>query len=68
MEHKNGTIEGFTKKYRCHSLLYYESFTNVEEAITREKELKGWSRKRKEALILSANPRLWNLATELNWI
>ena len=68
MEHKNGTIEGFTKKYRCHSLLYYESFTNVEEAITREKELKGWSRKRKEALILSANPRLWNLATELKWI
>ena len=33
MEHKNETIEGFTKKYRCHSLLYYESYTQVEEAI-----------------------------------
>ena len=41
LEHKNGTVEGFTKKYRCHSLLYYEYYTDVEEAIAREKELKG---------------------------
>ena len=68
MEHRNGIIEGFTKKYRCNSLLYYECYQNVEEAIFREKELKGWSRKRKETLILSANPRLWNLAVELKWI
>ena len=51
MEHKNETIEGFTKKYRCHSLLYYEAYTYVEEAIAREKELKGWSREKKESLI-----------------
>ena len=44
MEHKNGIVEGFTQKYRCNSLLYYEQFTDVEEAIAREKELKGWSR------------------------
>ena len=68
MEHKNGTVEGFTKKYRCHSLLYYESFTDVEEAIAREKELKGWSREKKETLIKSSNPYFWNLAIELKWI
>ena len=39
LEHKDGIVEGFTKKYRCHSLLYYECFTDVKEAIAREKEL-----------------------------
>ena len=68
MEHKNGIVEGFTKKYRCHTLLYYECFTDVEEAIAREKELKGWSREKKETLIKSANPNFWNLAVELKWI
>ena len=68
LEHKNGTIEGFTKKYRCHSLLYYEYHTDVEEAIAREKELKGWSRKKKETLIKSVNPNFWNLAVDLKWI
>ena len=47
MEHKNGVVEGFTKRYRCHSLLYYEFYNNVEEAIVREKEIKGWSRRKK---------------------
>ena len=68
MEHKNGTVGGFTQKYRCHSLLYYESFTDVEEAIAREKELKGWSKEKKETLIKSSNPYFWNLAIELKWI
>ena len=68
MEHKNGIIEGFTKKYRCHSLLHYECYTDVNEAIAREKELKGWSREKKETLIKSANPNFWNLAVELKWI
>ena len=68
LEHKNGIVKGFTQKYRCHSLLYYEYFTNVEEAIAREKELKGWSRERKEILIKSANPYFWDLAKELKWI
>ena len=68
MEHKNGAIEGFTKKYRCHSLLYYESYSYVEEAIAREKEMKGWSREKKETLIKSTNPYFWNLAIELKWI
>ena len=68
MEHKNGIVEGFTKKYRCHTLLYYECFTDVEEAIAREKELKGWSREKKDALIKSTNPNFWNLAVELEWV
>ncbi len=68
MEHKNGIIEGFTKKYRCHTLLHYESYTNVEEAIAREKELKGWSREKKENLIKSSNPHFWNLAIDLKWL
>ena len=68
MEHKNGIVEGFTKKYRCNSLLYYEQFTDVEEAIAREKELKGWSREKKETLIKTINPSFWNLAVELKWI
>ena len=68
MEHKNGIVEGFTKKYRCNSLLYYEQFTDVEEAIAREKELKGWSREKKETLIKTINPLFWNLAVELKWV
>ena len=56
LEHKDGIVEGFTKKYRCHSLLYYEDLKDVEEAIAREKELKGWSREKKETLIKSAIP------------
>ena len=67
MEHRNGIIEGFTKKYRCNSLLYYECYQNVEEAIFREKELKGWSREKKMTLIKSMNPFLWDLATGLGW-
>ena len=67
MEHRNGIIEGFTKKYRCNSLLYYECCQNVEEAIFREKELKGWSREKKMTLIKSMNPFLWDLATGLGW-
>ena len=67
-EHRNGVIEGFTKKYRCYSLLYYESYSYIEDAIAREKELKGWSREKKETLIRSLNP-YWNyLAVDLEWL
>src|SRR5258707_2612632 len=44
-QHKYDSIEGFTKKYQCHRLVYYESFQDVETAISREKQLKGWRRK-----------------------
>ncbi len=57
-EHKNGLIDGFTKKYHVHKLVYFESCGEVLDAIAREKQLKGWTRKRKNALVESANP-LW---------
>jgi putative endonuclease len=43
-EHKIGMTDGFSKKYRCHRLVYYESFDDVNKAIDREKQLKRWSR------------------------
>ncbi len=67
MEHKNNLVEGFTQKYKCHSLLYYEEFTQIEEAIAREKQLKGWTRKKKEELIRSQNPFFKDLAETLGW-
>ena len=66
-EHKSGKIEGFTKKYSCHILLYYEEFQNIEYAIAREKSLKGWSRSKKDNLIREKNPRLEDLGSYLQW-
>ena len=54
-QHKNDLIEGFTKKYQCHKLVFFEETSDVESAITREKQIKGWSRKKKEILIASIN-------------
>ncbi len=68
-EHKQDLIEGFTKKYQCHTLVYAEDFNQIMDAINREKQLKGWSRKKKEKLINSLNPQwqdlsiTWNLNT-----
>ena len=47
-EHRSGTIPGFTQKYNCHKLVYFESFSDVEQAIAREKQLKKWSRAKKD--------------------
>ena len=55
-EHKSGEIEGFTKKYRVHKLVYFETMDDVRRAIEREKEIKGWSRAKKNALIAALNP------------
>jgi putative endonuclease len=57
-EHKNGTFEGFTKEYNVDRLLYTERFDSIEQAIAREKQLKGWSREKKLALIRKMNPEL----------
>ena len=54
-EHRSGTIPGFTQKYNCHKLVYFESFSVVEQAIAREKQLKKWSRAKKYALIDTQN-------------
>ena len=55
-EHKNGLVDGFTKKYNVHKLVYYEITTDINAAIAREKQLKGWTRKRKNALVMTKNP------------
>ena len=64
-EHKNGSVEGFSKEYSCKKLVYYEYFTDVESSIAREKQLKGWIRKKKESLIKSMNPRWEDLSKNL---
>ena len=51
-----GDNNSFAGKYSCYNLIYYEHFTNIKEAIKREKELKGWTRKKKEELIRKTNP------------
>ena len=61
-EHKSGEFEGFASKYHCYRLVYYESFDEVVKAISREKQLKGWVRKKKIALIETVNPRWQDLA------
>jgi|ERR1051326_1034354 putative endonuclease len=58
-EHKNKTYDGFTKKYNCDRLVYYETYDEVDQAIGREKQLKPWSRKKKTWLIETMNPE-WN--------
>jgi putative endonuclease len=61
-EHKNKVIRGFAARYRIDSLVYFESFANIKAAIAREKQLKGWLRAKKVALIHSANPSWTDLA------
>ena len=59
VEHKEDSIGGkksFAGKYNCVNLIYYEHFENIEFAIEREKEIKGWSRSKKKELISDLNP------------
>ncbi len=55
-EHKNNMVEGFTKKYNVHQLVWYEKHESMESAIMREKRLKDWKRAWKLELIESKNP------------
>ena len=64
-EHKQGLIPGFTKRYKVHRLVYYESTNDVNAAIAREKQIKAWRREKKVKLIEALN-RDWNdLAREI---
>ena len=58
-EHKQGLIDGFTKRFHIHKLVYYEQFDHIQNAIHREKVLKEWNRAWKYHLINSFNPS-WN--------
>jgi len=55
-QHKNNLVDGFTKKYDVHNLVYYEAYKNIGDAIAREKCMKKWKRKWKLELIESSNP------------
>ena len=55
-EHKTGAFGGFSDKYRAHRLVYFERYSDIRSAIDREKQLKGWRRAKKIALIESLNP------------
>ncbi|MEJ2124800.1 MAG: GIY-YIG nuclease family protein [Alphaproteobacteria bacterium] len=60
-EHKSGVVEGFTKKYKVHRLVYYEVHDEIESAISREKQLKKWKRNWKIRLIEESNPNWTDL-------
>ena len=64
-EHKNDLVDGFTKKYKVHNLVYYEQGGSSIGAITREKQLKNWKRNWKIALIEKANPQWKDLYEEI---
>ncbi len=55
-QHKNDLLEGFSKKYQCHKLVYFEECPDVLSAIAREKQIKNWRREKKERLIRNMNP------------
>jgi putative endonuclease len=60
-EHKNNMVEGFTKRYTVHRLVWYELHESMESALTREKRLKNWKRKWKLELIEKRNPKWLDL-------
>lgn len=64
-EHKGDFVEGFTKRYKVHMLVYYEQAATAEAAITREKRLKSWHRKWKLALIEKTNSEWRDLYYEI---
>ena len=64
-DHKQKLVKGFTSKYNLNKLVYYEIFTNIEEAIAREKQIKGGSRKKKIELIEKDNPEWRDLSDDL---
>ena len=61
-EHRNGLVEGFTARYNVHKLVYYEHTQNVYAAISREKQLKGWTRAKKNELVETMNPEWKDLS------
>ena len=63
-EHRNHLVTGFTSKYNTHKLVYFEETNDVYSAISREKQLKGWVRKKKNNLIMQKNPEWKDLSAE----
>src|SRR5690242_16897702 len=65
-EHRNGIRSGFASKYRANRLVYFEATSDVHAAIAREKQIKGWTRAKKAALVSAANPSWRDLAGDWN--
>ena len=65
-QHKNKLLKGFTSKYNCSKLVYYETFGDIKIAIHREKELKKWRREKKNSLVNELNPEWKDLSTEFD--
>ncbi len=65
-EHKDGSVGGFTSRYRVTRLVYFEEFGEVLEAIAREKQIKSWSRKKKLDLVVTLNPKWRDLGE--SWV
>lgn len=63
-EHKHHLVSGFSSRYNLHKLVYCEPHTDVDSAITREKQLKNWHRKWKIELIMKENPKMIDLSKE----
>lgn len=64
--HRHRLIPGFTKKYNVHRLVYYETYSGLEDAEQREKQLKGKTRAKKNALVESVNPTWHDLSSEIS--
>ena len=63
-EHKNKMIEGFTKKYNAEILVFCETFNNINDAISVEKQIKGWKREKKNELVEKENPTWKDLSSD----
>jgi len=63
-EHKNKIIAGFTQKYNVDKLVYYETYSRIEDAIAQEKRLKGWKRERKNKLVETINNEWVDLSSD----
>ena len=62
IQHKERVVKGFTNKYNCHDLLYFEEYRTIQEAYMRERQLKNWRREWKMNLIKTVNPDLNDLS------
>ena len=63
-QHKQKKHGGFTARYNCHRLVWFQRFSEISDAIQREKELKGWTRAKKVALVEAANPTWEDLSAQ----
>ena len=63
-EHRHKLLEGFSAKYNLYKLIYFETTNDITAAIAREKQIKGWTRAKKNGLIASMNPKWLDLAEQ----